>query len=347
MATENIYAGAMLYNDTPGVGDWIFRIDLSGVHTNAATLTVKATVGDFTMNGNTASVAKDADETTATITVPITAAAGETVTLTVTSNNSNDTAVTYVVSNVCSVRQTGDSHAVVAHTDYGNAKLVRSATPANALAVDANNKVAVPENQKVDLNTVKTQAITCAAAVTVNPNVGTTQPVNFDGTGENAVVRAGLWGILGTALTETSGYLAAAFKKFFNIAEPANTLNDLAKESTAAAAKTAAEAALPAASYTAPPSAATIAATVAAVGLSLTSDERNSIADALLDRADAVDSKTVRQALRYMAAVVAGKVRGAGTGTEIFTGLDGTTDRVAVSATATGNRTSLTYDPST
>jgi hypothetical protein len=27
--------------------------------------------------------------------------------------------------------QTGDSYAVVAHVDYGNAKLVRSTTPAN------------------------------------------------------------------------------------------------------------------------------------------------------------------------------------------------------------------------
>ena len=34
--------------------------------------------------------------------------------------------------------QTGDSYAIVNHADYGNAKLVRSNTPANKLVVDAN-----------------------------------------------------------------------------------------------------------------------------------------------------------------------------------------------------------------
>ena len=37
--------------------------------------------------------------------------------------------------------QTGDAYAVVAHTDYGNAKLVRSTTPTNTLAVDASGRV--------------------------------------------------------------------------------------------------------------------------------------------------------------------------------------------------------------
>jgi hypothetical protein len=41
------------------------------------------------------------------------------------------------------------------------------------------------------------------------------------------VTAANLTHILGTALTETSGYLAAAFKKFFNIATPTGTVNSL------------------------------------------------------------------------------------------------------------------------
>jgi hypothetical protein len=77
----------------------------------------------------------------------------------------------------------------------------------------------------------------------------------------------------------------------------------------------------------------------------LTAEERNSIADALLDRANAVDSKTVRQAMQIIAAVIAGKVSGAGTGTESFTGLDGDTPRVRVTATATGNRSAVEYYP--
>lgn len=51
------------------------------------------------------------------------------------------------------------------------------------------------------------------------------------GTGQldftNGVVKSNLAQILGTALTETSGYIAAAFKKFFNVASPTGTVNSL------------------------------------------------------------------------------------------------------------------------
>lgn len=43
---------------------------------------------------------------------------------------------------------------------------------ANNLAVDAAGKVAVPDTQKVDLETIKTRAITCGASVTVRADVG-------------------------------------------------------------------------------------------------------------------------------------------------------------------------------
>lgn len=42
-----------------------------------------------------------------------------------------------------------------------------------------------------------------------------------------ATVAANMTQILGTALTETSGQLAAAFKKFFNIASPTSTMNEI------------------------------------------------------------------------------------------------------------------------
>jgi len=64
-------------------------------------------------------------------------------------------------------------NALLAHADYGLAKLVRSTTPANTLSVDAAHLVAVPATQKVDVDTIKTQAITCAAGVTVLASVGT------------------------------------------------------------------------------------------------------------------------------------------------------------------------------
>lgn len=81
-------------------------------------------------------------------------------------------------------QQTGDAYAVVNHADYGNAQLVRSFTPANKLAVDAANKVAVPDTQKVDVETIKTRAVTCGAAVTVSPYVGNaTAAISVDADG--------------------------------------------------------------------------------------------------------------------------------------------------------------------
>ena len=76
---------------------------------------------------------------------------------------------------------------------------------------------------------------------------------------------------------------------------------------------------------------------------SLFAAERDAIADALLTRANAVDGKTVQQALRIVAAILAGKVSGAGSGIERFSGLDGVTPRVEVAADAVGNRTNITY----
>jgi len=57
------------------------------------------------------------------------------------------------------------------------------------------------------------------------------------GTGQldfaSGVVKSNLSQILGTALTETAGQLAAAFKKFFNIATPASTMDSLTLVATA------------------------------------------------------------------------------------------------------------------
>ena len=54
---------------------------------------------------------------------------------------------------------------------------------------------------------------------------------NGTGTGEldftSGVVKANLAQILGTALTETAGQIAAAFRQFFNIASPTSTMNTL------------------------------------------------------------------------------------------------------------------------
>lgn len=53
---------------------------------------------------------------------------------------------------------------------------------------------------------------------------------------------------------------------------------------------------------------------------------------------------TAEEVLRVIAAVLAGRVSGAGTGTETFVGLDGVTNRVVSSADPVGNRTSVVVD---
>lgn len=55
-------------------------------------------------------------------------------------------------------------------------------------------------------------------------------------------------------------------------------------------------------------------------------------------------SYTADEVLRIMAAALAGKVSGAGTGTETFKGLDGTTDRIVSTVDANGNRTAVALD---
>lgn len=74
--------------------------------------------------------------------------------------------------------------------------------------------------------TTFTGAITAAAANAIAGTIATVTTVSN-------TVAANLTQILGTALTETSGYLAAAFKKFFNIATPASTMDALTLVATA------------------------------------------------------------------------------------------------------------------
>lgn len=56
-----------------------------------------------------------------------------------------------------------------------------------------------------------------------------------------------------------------------------------------------------------------------------------------------IDGKTFQQAIEYMAASIAGKVSGAGSGTEVFKGLDGATTRLTITCDSVGNRTAITY----
>ena len=56
-----------------------------------------------------------------------------------------------------------------------------------------------------------------------------------------------------------------------------------------------------------------------------------------------IDGKTIAQILSYMAAMLCGKTTGAGTGSEVYKSLNGTTDRVTVAINANGNRDTVTF----
>jgi len=100
------------------------------------------------------------------------------------------------------------------------------------------------------------------------------------------------------------------------------------------------------ASVTTAASAATPAVTVSdKTGFALTSGERNSIATALLDLANGVETSiTLRQAARIMLAALAGKVDGAAGTTMHFRDQADGKNRITVTVDADGNRTALTFD---
>ena len=55
------------------------------------------------------------------------------------------------------------------------------------------------------------------------------------------------------------------------------------------------------------------------------------------------DGKSLAQAIQIIAAAVAGRVSGAGTGTETFLGMDEATPRVVVTVDSDGNRSDISY----
>ena len=78
----------------------------------------------------------------------------------------------------------------------------------------------------------------------------------------------------------------------------------------------------------------------------LAAGEHMQVADAWLGRTDGIETGvTPKQAMQRIGASAAGKISGAGSGTETATGLDGSTDRVQITVDASGNRTSVNYDP--
>jgi hypothetical protein len=134
---------------------------------------------------------------------------------------------------VACVNQTGDSYAIVSHTDYGNAKLVRSVTPANALTVDANN-LAVANVSQWASSAVSNHVVTGYPNVNVYTFADNSQQGSmtnlidfFDATGwagGTAKLGVNLVQINGHAIPGTSNQVADGFEYFFNVATPGQTV---------------------------------------------------------------------------------------------------------------------------
>jgi hypothetical protein len=97
----------------------------------------------------------------------------------------------------------------------------------------AGRTAVVDANGLIDANAVKLGPTGAGTAQTARDVGASVLLSTGTGTGQidftSGVVKANLAQILGTALTETAGQIAAAFKKFFNIATPASTMDVIAR----------------------------------------------------------------------------------------------------------------------
>ncbi|MCC6490674.1 MAG: hypothetical protein IT364_24525 [Candidatus Hydrogenedentes bacterium] len=119
---------------------------------------------------------------------------------------------------------------------YGQIKLALTATEMNADVIDLyvvdNTSGCVPWTATIytDANTIG-EVKTDTAAILADTGTDGVKVSAGTGAGQldftSGVVKSNLAQILGTALTETAGYLAAGFKKFFNIASPTSTMNQI------------------------------------------------------------------------------------------------------------------------
>lgn len=214
--------------------------------------------------------------------------------------------------------------------------------------------VSASANLKVDVDTIKTQALTCAAGVTVLASVGTAATSTAQ-TGDNfarlgAPVGASISADIAAKPTAAAnadavwdetladhlagGSTGAALNAAGSAGDPWNTALPGAY-GAGSAGKIVGDnlnatvlSRLAAADYTAPPSA-------------------NDNADALLDRTDAVEiGWSIRQALRIILSALGGKLSGAATASVAIRNVTDTKTRVTASVDANGNRSAVTHDVS-
>lgn len=154
-----------------------------------------------------------------------------------------------------------------------------------------------------------------------------------------AQIGANLVGVGGAAITSSGGYLEVDTKKWngTNVATP--TVAGIPKIEIQDDGITANKVA---ASAIGPSEVGTAAIDADALG----ADAGVELATALLDLTDGVETDlTLRQALRLMAAALAGKISGAGTTTITIRNVGDTANRIIATVTSEGNRTAVTTNP--
>lgn len=109
---------------------------------------------------------------------------------------------TFLEVELTGVSQTGDAYAVVAHTDYGNAKLVRATTPANTLDVSATGEAGLDFANIKDATGAHTLMNITVPTVTT---VGTT--TNLTNLPAAAALEATLTDLKGAGYTNTTDTL--------------------------------------------------------------------------------------------------------------------------------------------
>jgi hypothetical protein len=252
--------------------------------------------------------------------------------------------------------------------------LVSSGTGAKQISLDSGKVLLQATQTGVTIPTVTavTNGVSIASAQTVATVTDVTNAVKISaGTGAgqldftSGVVKANLAQILGTALTETAGQIAAAFKKFFNVATPTGTVNSLpdavagangglpttngtkvtqtvdltAGQSIAANGGTVATAT----NLTNLPTMPSDWITAAGVKADAVTKIQAGLATPTSVLAATVEGTySVQEVLRIMVSALAGKVSGGGTTTITFRDLSDTLNMIAATVDANGNRSDVT-----
>jgi hypothetical protein len=92
-------------------------------------------------------------------------------------------------------------------TNYVGATKIATVTPAWITTVD-NTSVFVLVSAGVDVEAINSFTTTASGAITVSTNIGSSQPINFSGSGASAYVKVDLQTILGTPSPAAPGYVA-------------------------------------------------------------------------------------------------------------------------------------------